>query len=143
VRLRALAALLCFAAACAPKDPITVRNAWIRAPAPGLAVAAGYLDITNGGPSTVDLTGVTSPAAETIEIHTESHDGDMMQMRRIERLPIPSGQTISLAPGATHLMLMQYRDRGVAVRIPVTLTFSDGSRREVEFEVRALDGGRQ
>ena len=141
MRLRALAALLCFVAACAPKDPITVRNAWVRAPAPGLAVAAGYFDIANGGPSTIELTGASSPAAGAIEIHTESRDGDMMQMRRIERLPIPSGQTISLAPGATHLMLLQYRS--VAARIPMTLTFSDGSRRDVEFELRALDGGRQ
>jgi len=140
VKLRALTVLICFAAACAPKDPIVVRNAWVRAPAPGLAVAAGYLDIANDGPSTVELTGASSPAADTIEIHTESHDGDMMQMRQIEHLPIPSGQTVSLAPGATHLMLLQFK--GGTGRIPVTLTFSDGSRRDVEFELRALDGGR-
>ena len=140
MRLRALAALICFAAACAPKDPIDVRNAWVRAPAPGLAVAGGYLDVTNAGPATIALTGASSPAAGTIEIHTETHDGDMMQMRRIESLPIPSGQTVSLAPGGTHLMLLQYN--GAASRVPVTLTFSDGSRRDVEFEVRAPDGGR-
>jgi copper(I)-binding protein len=141
VKVSFLIALAClFATACAPKDPITVRNAWVRAPAPGLSVAAGYLDIANAGPTTVALTGANSPAAGTIEIHTEIHDGDMMQMRQIENVPIPAGQTVSLAPGGTHLMLLQYR--GTATRrVPLTLTFSDGRRREVEFELRSLDGG--
>jgi len=140
VTRRVLATLFCLlAAACAPKDPITLRNAWVRTPAPGLAVAAGYLDIANTGTATIALTGATSPAAGAIEIHTETHDGDMMQMRQIDSLSIPSGQTVSLAPGGTHLMLLQFKTAGP--RVPMTLNFSDGSRRDVEFELRSLDGG--
>jgi copper(I)-binding protein len=129
---------LCFAA-CTPKDPITIGSAWIRAPAPGLGVAAGYLDIVNSSAAPIALTGATSPAADSVEIHTESHDGDMMQMRRIDALTIPSGQTVSLAPGGTHLMLLKFT--GTAAPIRVTLMFDDGSRRDVEFDLRALDGG--
>jgi periplasmic copper chaperone A len=124
-------------AACAPKDPIAIGNAWIRAPAPGLAVAAGYVDIANAGPGPIALTGARSPAAGTIEIHVETREGDMMQMRRIESVPIPSGQTVSLAPGGTHLMLLRFA--GTTSRLPVTLEFSDGTQREVEFELRPID----
>jgi copper(I)-binding protein len=127
-------------AACAPKDPITIRGAWIRAPAPGLEVAAGYLDIVNSGRDPIALTGAESPAAGSIEIHTETHDGDVMQMRQIETVAIPRGQTVSLAPGGIHLMLLKFT--GTTASIPVTLTFDDGSRRDVAFELRSLDGGR-
>jgi len=126
-------------AGCAPNEPLTVSHAWVRAPAPGFAVAAGYLDIRNAGSTPVALTGATSSAAGTIEIHTETHDGDMMQMRQIDSVPIASGQTVSLAPGGTHLMLLQFTGKGP--HVPITLTFSDGTHREVEFDLRAVDGG--
>jgi len=126
-------------AACAPNDPLTVSHAWVRAPAPGLAVAAGYLDIRNASSTPVALTGASSSAAGSIEIHSETHDGDMMQMRQIDSIPIASGQTVSLAPGGTHLMLLQFTGKGT--HVPITLTFSDGTHRDVEFELRAVDGG--
>lgn len=131
--------LLLTLAACAPSDTLTVSHAWVRAPAPGFAVAAGYLDIHNGGSTSVALTGASSSAAGSIEIHSETHDGDMMQMRQIDSVPIASGQTASFAPGGTHLMLLQFSGSGP--RVPITLTFSDGTHRDVEFELRALDGG--
>jgi copper(I)-binding protein len=61
-------------------------------------------------------------------------------MRQLESLSIPRGQTVSLAPGGTHLMLLQFS--GSTSPVPVTLEFDDGSKREVAFELRALDGGR-
>lgn len=127
------------AAACAPSEPLTVTNAWLRPPAPGLAVAAGYFDIVNRTATPVDLVGARSDMAESIEMHKESGDGEMMQMRQLEKVTLAPQQTVSFAPGATHLMLLKFTG-ATSKQIPITLLFSDGSQRTVAFDVRALTG---
>jgi periplasmic copper chaperone A len=134
----AIALALCMTA-CSPSDPIAVTGAWLRPPAPGLHVAAGYFDIVNRGNASIELIGASSGVSGSIEIHTETHDGDMMQMRALNRVALPPGQTVSFSPGGTHLMLFEFT--GVtSPRIPITLQFSDGSQRVVAFELRTLSG---
>jgi periplasmic copper chaperone A len=134
----AIAFALC-AAACTPSDPIEITGAWLRPPAPGLQVAAGYFDIVNHGATPLELVGAHSDAAGSIEIHSETHDGDMMQMRQLDSVALPPGQSVSFSPGGMHLMLLQFT--GVtSPHIPITLQFSDGSQRVVEFELRTLTG---
>lgn len=128
-------------AACTHEDPIVVSGAWLRPPAPGLQVAAGYFDIVNHGDKSVDLVGAASDVAGAVEIHSQTHDGDVMQMRRLDKLTLAPGETTTLAPGGTHLMLLRFA--GVTShQIPITLTFSDGTQRVVWFEVRTLSGER-
>ncbi len=126
-------------AACTHEDPIAITGAWLRPPAPGLHVAAGYANIVNRGDTPIDLIGASSAAAGAIEIHSQTLDGDMMQMRHLDMLTLPPDQTVKLEPGGTHLMLLQFVG-ATASPIPVTLTFSDGSHRVVSFEVRTLSG---
>lgn len=134
----AIAAML-FAAACAPSEPLTVTNAWLRPPAPGLAVAAGYFDIVNRTATPIDLVGARADAAASIEIDTESGDGQMMQMRQLDKVTLAPQQTVSFGPGAMHLMLFKFTGTN-SKQIPITLLFSDGSQRTVPFEVRTLTG---
>jgi periplasmic copper chaperone A len=134
----ALAAML-GVAACNPSEPIGVTNAWLRPPAPGLAVAAGYFDIINRTATSIDLVGARTDAAGSIEMHTASHDGGMMQMRQLDKVALAPKQTVSFTPGGTHLMLFEFV--GVTSKqIPITLLFSDGSQRTASFEVRTLTG---
>lgn len=140
VRLTCVAFVLSLAA-CTHQDPIVVSGAWLRPPAPGLQVAAGYFDIVNRGDKSIDLVGAASDVAGAVEIHSQTRDGDVMQMRRLDKLTLAPGQTTKLAPGGTHLMLL--RVTGVTShQIPITLTFSDGTQRVVWFEVRTLSGER-
>jgi periplasmic copper chaperone A len=125
--------------ACTHEDPIVVSGAWLRPPAPGLQVAAGYFDIVNRGDASIDLVGASSDLAGAVEIHSQTHDGGVMQMRRLDKLTLAPGQTTTLAPGGTHLMLLRFT--GVTShQIPITLTFSDATQRVVWFEVRTLSG---
>ncbi|HSE11381.1 MAG TPA: copper chaperone PCu(A)C, partial [Rudaea sp.] len=62
-------------AACTHRDPIVVSDAWLRPPAPGLQVAAGYFDIVNRGDAPIDLVGASSSLAGAVEIHSQTHDG--------------------------------------------------------------------
>lgn len=133
-----IAAML-LTAACAPSEPLTVTNAWLRPPAPGLAVAAGYFDIVNHAKTPVDLVGARSDMAASIEMHTESGDGQMMQMRQLDKVTLAPQQTVSFGPGAMHLMLFKFTG-ATSKQIPITLLFSDGSQRTVAFDVRTLTG---
>jgi periplasmic copper chaperone A len=135
-------AILLGAVACgAESKPIAVTDAWICLPAPGLSVAAGYFDIVNRTATPIDLIGASSDAAASIEIHTELHDGEVMQMRQLDVVALAPKQTVSFTPGGTHLMLLGYS--GVtSITIPITLRFSDGSQQTVSFEVHTLTGER-
>ena len=138
-RFATVAAVVLCVAACSRGDPIAVTDAWVRMPAPGMGVAAGYFNITNRGPAPVDLVDAHTDAAESVQIHAESHNGDMMQMRRLSTVTLPPGESVSFAPGGTHLMLLGFA-AVTSPEIPITLRFSDGSQRVVEFETRALSG---
>jgi periplasmic copper chaperone A len=128
--------------ACTAGDPISVANAWVRAPAPGSNVAAGYFDIVNGGESSVDLVGARSDASRVIEIHTHNHTGDMMQMRKVDSVTLPRGETVEFAPGGHHLMLFDFH-AVTSNRIPITLVFSDTTQQTVMFEIRTASGAPQ
>jgi copper(I)-binding protein len=128
--------------ACAPAEPICVTNAWIRAPAPRAAVAAGYFDIVNRRDTPIVLIGARSGAAATIEMHTTERDGDFMRMRQLERVELPAGAKVSFAQDGHHLMLMHFT--GVTTgAVPVTLLFADGSELTVPFELRSVTGATQ
>jgi len=125
--------------ACAPGEAVSVGNAWIRTPPPGAAVAAGYFDIVNHGDTPVVLIGARSSAASTIEMHTTEHDGDLLRMRKLERVELPAGATVTFQAGGYHLMLMHFT--GVTTgTVPVTLVFADSSELTVPFELRSAAG---
>jgi hypothetical protein len=125
--------------ACARAEPVTVTNAWIRTPAPGTAVAAGYFEIVNHRDAPVVLSGARSGASPTIEIHTTEHDGDLMRMRQLERVELPAGAKVAFSEGGNHLMLLHFT--GVTTgTVPVTLLFADGSQLTVPFELRSVTG---
>ena len=100
-RISFVFAVLLGIAACDASEPIAVTHAWVRLPAPGLSVAAGYFDIVNRSTTPIALIGATSDAARSIEMHAESHDGDVMQMRQLDSVVLAPEQTVSFSPGGT------------------------------------------
>lgn len=121
-------------------ESISIRHAWARATVAAQPVGAAYLEITSErGATLVDL---HSDAADFVEMHTMSHEGDVMRMRRVERLPLPAGQAVQLAPGGTHLMLIGLKRplrAGESVSLVLTLEDSAGRIRmeHVTVPVRA------
>ena len=138
-RACAIALVALCATACSRADSIAISHAWVRPPAPGLTVAAGYFDIANRGTQALELTGAQSDGVRSVEIHTHIHDGELMQMRQLDAVPLPAGETVSFAPGGLHLMLLGFTSV-TSTRIPITLSFSDGSRRTVMFDIGSVTG---
>lgn len=142
--LGAVALLVVAIASCsrAPSGAIAVSNAWASATPPGASTGAGYLTISNGTAKAVRLTGGSSAAAENVELHEMSMDGDVMRMRPLpDGIEIPSGGSVEFGPGGKHLMLVGLKAPLVeGATVPVTLTFDGASPIEVLLSVKAPGG---
>ena len=88
-------------------DQVRIEGAWARATVPGQEVGAAYMRLTSQGDLT--LIKVESPAADFVEIHKMSMNNGTMEMRMLEELKLPAGQTVKLEPGGFHLMLIDLK----------------------------------
>jgi copper(I)-binding protein len=116
---------------------VTVRDAWARATAPGMTVAAAYLTLV-GGPDSDRLLGAATPRAAMAELHVVTESDGMSRMRQTDGIDVPAGKTVSLAPQGTHVMLMGLDEPLVAgQRFPLTLEFAAAGAVTVSVTVRA------
>jgi copper(I)-binding protein len=133
----ALAASCAVLAAAAQAQPASVKDAWVRAPAPGQKVAGVYMEIV--GRTHSALVAVASPVAARAELHSMALEDGVMKMRPLERIELPAGQTVKLAPGGLHAMLIDLKQplqRGEKVPLTLTVLQLDSGSRSV-FTVRA------
>ena len=94
-------------AAPAAAGVLAATGGWVRATPPGMPMLAGYVTLANGGDAPVTLVGASSPAVEAVELHrTEIVDG-VSRMRAAGELVIAPGESLVLAPGGLHMMLMR------------------------------------
>lgn len=121
--------------------PITAEDSWIREPAPGRNVAAGYVTIANHTEDDRRLIAAWSDNASAMEIHTMTRTDGMMRMRKVDAVDLPAGSTVRLEPGGLHLMLRELSPVEAGNVIPVTLEFDDGSKLELAFSIRAANSG--
>ncbi len=127
------------------KGDIVISAPWSRATPASASVGAGYLVITNKGPSADRLLSFKTDLSGQPEIHEMSNEGGVMKMRPLAKgLVIPAGETVKLEPGGYHLMLMQLKQPLTAgQRYKATLVFEKAGTVEVEFEVRAMGAGQK
>ncbi len=121
---RASLLILCLLTACGRGQPLEVTQVWIREAPPGAAVHAGYLVLQNRSNEDLFLLGATSPAFGRVELHEMSMQDQQMRMRRLDKIPVPAGATVSLVPGGSHLMLFKATEPIIAgKRLPLELNF--------------------
>ena len=83
---------------------IEIGQPWARA-TPGMAqIGAVYLTIR--APAADRLVSLSSPVAARAELHESAMAGMVMKMRPLAEVAIPAGQTVALAPGGMHIMLV-------------------------------------
>lgn len=119
---------------------VQVANAWIRATVKGQQATGGFMDLTSA--QAVTLVGFETQVAKYAELHEMAMDGDVMRMRAIDALPLPAGVTVSLKPGAHHLMLTELKRplvEGESVSLTLLIKGEDGKvrKQKVSVEVKA------
>ncbi len=134
-KLALLAALLLVAgAAAAQTGSVEVRDAWARATRGKAEIGAAYLTLESPIPDR--LTGLSTPAANTAQLHNSTMEGGIMKMRTLAGLDLPAGQPIKLEPGATHIMLLGLNEPlRPGQSFPLTLQFEKAGTREVTVSV--------
>jgi periplasmic copper chaperone A len=139
----ALALALVSSAALAGTAAETVRIGapYVRAVPQGQPNSAAFMTLTNTDGQAHRVVRAESPAAEVVELHEHQMVGGMMQMRKVEQIDLPAGQTVDLQPGGLHVMLIQLTKELVANdEAAVSLVFEDGSRADLTLPVRAPQG---
>jgi copper(I)-binding protein len=119
---------------------IEVGDPYVRAVPPGQPNSAAFMLLRNDSGEARALVAAASPAAQTLELHTHTHEGGMMRMRQVERIELPAHTTVGLEPGGLHVMLIgltgQLEPGG---SVDLTLRFDDGSQAQVQAQVRPVE----
>jgi len=141
-RVPILAAALLTLAACSPSGSgsgeaatVQVAGAVCRPTPAGRQMTGCYLTLTT---TTADrLVSVSSADANLVQIHESRIESGMMMMRELrEGLPLPAGETVALAPGGSHLMLLGVKEPLAAGdTVALTLTFATSAPVEVTATV--------
>lgn len=139
--LGGLPAALCgvgaWPATAAAAGGVTVEEAWARPSVPGQPGGGGFLTIRNSGTTADRLLSVQADVSKTVELHTMSMQGDVMQMRRVEGIPVPAGQTVQLKPGGLHVMFIGLKaPLKQGTTFPLKLTFQNAGEVTVPMSVR-------
>lgn len=137
--MRALFALALAVFSSSSWSQVEIERPWIRATAPGVKIAAGYLTVHNKSAAPERLVGGASPAAERVETHVHIKDGNILRMREVKGYDVPAQGSLELKPGGAHLMLIGVKQplkEGDSV--PVTLRFERAGEITVNFPVGRL-----
>lgn len=119
---------------------LEISQPWARATPKGASTGAAYLTVSNSGSQSERLSCVSSAAAAKCQIHEMAMDNGIMKMRPVEGgLEIKPGQTVTLKPGANHIMLEGLKaPLKAGDTLKATLTSSGGASVNVDFPVAAV-----
>lgn len=135
--MKKLLVLILVILASAAKAEITVSDVWVKPTTEGQSVSGAYMKITSDKP--VKLVSVSTKFASAVEIHEMKMDGDIMRMRQIAELPIPSDTAVELKPGGLHLMLVgvsKMIDLGSIVSMNLNFVLQDGSKKTITVQAK-------
>ncbi len=120
-----LAAPAAFGCETVTSGDLAIEHAWSRATIGADRPGVIYVEITNTGTTDDALVAIATPAAAKPMLHETVVTDGMASMPHVMSVPVPAGQTVALAPGGYHGMLM-----GLAAALkeggsfPLTLTFA-------------------
>lgn len=136
-----LAFLVFVLAACAPAGPrISIDTVWGRQSPKTATAGAFYLIIHNTGSEADRLTGATSAACGTMELHESYQTADgVMGMRPVEggAIEVAAGATVELKVGGLHIMCIEKKqDFTSGTQIDFTLIFEKSGEVPVTADIR-------
>ena len=98
--------LLALSVGVAAEAQVSISDAWVRALPPTQPNTAAYLTLENAGPAAVEIVSAKSDRADRVEFHTTREVDGFVRMEQLSTLEIAAGESLVLAPGGAHLMLL-------------------------------------
>lgn len=121
---------------------IRVDGPWARPTVTGQLGGGGFVRIENRASVDDRLLSAHSPAAERVELHAMSMEGDVMRMRQLDGIDLPAGRVVDLKPGGLHLMFTGLKaPLREGTSLPLTLRFARAGELTVEMKVGSPPAG--
>ena len=117
-------------------DNVSVQDAYVRLAPPNAPATGAFMVIRNNGDKDVKVVKADNPVSQATELHTHLNEGGVMKMRPVPAIEIKAKGEAVLKPGGLHVMMIDLKapmKEGDAV--PITLTFDDGSSKQVDARV--------
>jgi hypothetical protein len=118
---------------------LTIADAWSRATIGAGRPGVFYVEIANAGAEDDALVAIATPVAGMPMLHETVVEDGIAAMPHAMRIEVPAGETVALAPGGYHGMLMDLAaslEEGDS--FPVTLTFEKAGEVTIETVVLPL-----
>jgi len=126
----ALLASVCAVAADTPSGSVTLKTAWLRPAATGMAEAKVYVDIVSE--TDLVLVGATTPVARKVELVDVTTKDGQYEAKVVSSMSVPGGKTTRLAYLGSHLRLVDVnKDLANGNAVPITLAFKKPDGKEV------------
>ncbi len=115
---------------------VEVTGAWARATLLGQDV--GMVELSVASKQAGTLIGVSSTACKTVELHSMTHENNMMKMREVNSIALPAGQRVSFRDSGYHLMLVGLKSAlKEGGSVPLTLRIKGANQRVAKIKVLA------
>ena len=137
-RLSMLAAGLLFSAGvlAGAADNVSVQDPYVRLAPPNAAATGAFMVIRNTGDKDVKVIKADNPVSKATELHTHLNEGGVMKMRPVQAIEIKAKGEAVLKPGGLHVMMIDLKaPMKEGDSVPITLTFDDGSSKQVDAKV--------
>ncbi len=110
----------------------TVIEPWVRATVPQQTASGAFLQLRS--PDAAKLVAVSSPVANSVQLHKMEMTGQMMKMREVDSIELPAGQAVNLASGGLHIMLFGLKRQlkeGESVPLSLVIERKAGKRETI------------
>jgi copper(I)-binding protein len=128
--------LLSVGALAGSADAVSVDQPYVRLAPPNAPATGAFMVIRNGGDKDVRVVRADNPVSRVTELHTHLNEGGVMKMRPVTAIEVKAKGKAVLEPGGLHIMMI---DLKVPMKegdsIPITLSFDDGSSKQVDAKV--------
>ena len=117
-------------------DNVTVQDPYVRLAPPNAPATGAFMVIKNNGDKDVKVVKAANPVSKVTELHTHLNEGGVMKMRPVPAIDIKAKGEAVLQPGGLHIMMIDLKapmKEGDVV--PITMTFDDGSNKQVDAKV--------
>ena len=123
-------------------ESIVVSEAWVRAVPEVSKTTAAFMQIDNISDADIAIIGAASEAAAIVELHTHVTDErGIHRMEAVDMITIPAGESVVLAPGDLHIMLIDLVSPiASGDLISIELLFDDNSATVITMPVMAMAG---
>ena len=117
-------------------DTVSVQDPYIRLAPPNAPATAAFMVIKNSGDKDVKVVKADNPVSRVSELHTHINDGGVMKMRPVPGIEVKAKGEAVLKPGGLHVMMIDLKaPMKEGDSVPITLTFEDGSSKQVDAKV--------